>query len=72
MILATKNVRCQSRIVRMTDKYSYEIYLVHAVVLEGIGMIGAQIFIPVWGIAALAAGLTAAGAAVERRGKNGF
>ena len=69
LILATKNVRCQSRIVRMTDKYSYEIYLVHAVVLEGIGMIGAHIFIPVWGIAALAAGLTAAGAAVAKAGE---
>ena len=53
----------------MTDKYSYEIYLVHAVVLEGIGMIGAHIFIPVWGIAALAAGLTAAGAATAKAGE---
>lgn len=62
LLLATRDIRCKSRILQKIDLYSYEIYLVHAVVLDGIGMVRAHISIPVWGVAALAFGLTAVGA----------
>lgn len=69
LILATRRIRCQSRIIRTIDRYSYEIYLVHAVILEGLGMLQAHIFIPAWGIAVLATGLTALGAAAAKAGE---
>lgn len=66
LILATADIKCRSQAVRTIDRYSYEIYLIHAVVLEGIGMLTAHIFISAWGVAALAVGLTAAGAAAAK------
>ncbi len=35
-----------SDVVLWTDRYSYEIYLVHAVILEGLGMVRVQIGLP--------------------------
>lgn len=66
LLLATGSLSCKSRFLRLIDRYSYEIYLVHAVVLDGIGMLRAHLFLPPWAAAMLAVGLTAAGAAMAK------
>ncbi|MDO4293916.1 MAG: acyltransferase family protein [Eubacteriales bacterium] len=67
IVLLTLKLRCSARGVLLADAYSYEIYLVHAVVLEGIGLLRAHIAIPAAVVLILAVGLTAAGAFLAKK-----
>lgn len=49
------------RIVNVLDAYSYSIYLVHAVVIDGIVLLQAHVHLPGIAVLVLAVGLTAAG-----------
>lgn len=53
--------------VLWTDRYSYEIYLVHAVVLEGLGMVRVHIGLPNAAFLILALLLTGAGAVLSKK-----
>ena len=53
--------------VLWTDRYSYEIYLVHAVILEGLGMVRVQIGLPNAAFLILALLLTGAGAVLSKK-----
>lgn len=53
--------------VLWTDRYSYEIYLVHAVILEGLGMVRVQIGLPNAAFLILALLLTGAGAVFSKK-----
>ena len=53
--------------VLWTDRYSYEIYLVHAVVLEGLGMVRVQIGLPNAAFLILALLLTGIGAVLSKK-----
>ena len=50
-----------------TDRYSYEIYPVHAVILEGLGMVRVQIGLPNAAFLILALLLTGAGAVLSKK-----
>lgn len=53
--------------VRTLDSYSYDIYLVHAVVYEGIVLIQGKVYLAPLVVLGLAVGLTAAGCFVTKR-----
>lgn len=51
-----------ARVIGVLDEYSYAIYLVHAVVIDGIVLLQAHVNLSEFGVFAIAVGLTAAGA----------
>ncbi len=53
--------------VKVLDKYSYEIYLIHAAVMEGLSLLQAHAALPAAAVILLSVLLTAAGAWVSRR-----
>ena len=78
ILLLTQHIRlgegCFRKIVQGIDRYSYSIYLVHALVLDGILLLQGKIALPAPAVLILAVGLTAAGVAaaeilVERPAK---